>query len=238
MKTLRVYIITRLFLTIPMLFVLVTLVFLVVRVMPGDPVAAMLRPGVPEEYKEQIRHSLGLDRPLFVNFRGSSAQSKDEALFLSTAPGISGQRSIYLEDRSVLIVSNRKKVENPGAGELDGDWLQLAVPKDFTGWVSPDQIAWLRQVGADMTILEEREGVAPWTGERIPENLDYRPWVKISLPEGDLEGWAPADQFNVRINPFDSQYFSYIWDLARFDLGESLAPTRGRPVIEDLKLKF
>jgi peptide/nickel transport system permease protein len=53
-----------------------------------------------------------------------------------------------------------------------------------------------------------------------------------------MEGWAPADQFEIQIKPFDSQYFNYLFDLLRLDLGESLAPTRGRPVAEDLKVKF
>ena len=63
-------------LTIPMLFVLVTLVFFVVRIMPGDPVEAMLRPGVPQEYKDQIKHNLGLDRPLFLNLQGSTRRGR------------------------------------------------------------------------------------------------------------------------------------------------------------------
>ena len=49
MKTLRVYIITRILLTIPMLFILVTLVFFIVRIMPGDPVEAMLRLWLPPQ---------------------------------------------------------------------------------------------------------------------------------------------------------------------------------------------
>jgi peptide/nickel transport system permease protein len=81
MKTLRTYIITRILLTIPMLFILITLVFFVVRIMPGDPVEAMLRPGVPQEYKDQLKHNLGLDLPLFFNFAGSSAVVKPESLF-------------------------------------------------------------------------------------------------------------------------------------------------------------
>jgi len=68
MKSLRAYIITRIFLTIPMIFVLVTLIFLIVRIMPGDPVRAMLRPGAPQEYVDDIKHSLGLDKPLYIQY--------------------------------------------------------------------------------------------------------------------------------------------------------------------------
>ena len=108
MKTLRAYIIARALLTIPMLFVLVTLVFFVVRIMPGDPVEAMLRPGVPQEYKDQIKHNLGLDRPLFLNFRGSTARIEPEQLFLQSQPGPTGERVLLLEGGTVMGIGNRK----------------------------------------------------------------------------------------------------------------------------------
>ncbi len=65
---LRRYILTRILLTLPMILVLVTAIFLILRVMPGDPVEAMMRPGTPPEYIEKIRHNLGLDRPLWVQY--------------------------------------------------------------------------------------------------------------------------------------------------------------------------
>jgi peptide/nickel transport system permease protein len=68
MHTLRRYLITRILLTIPMVFVLVTLVFIILRVMPGDPVKAAIRPGAPQEYIDEIRHTLGLDRPLYIQY--------------------------------------------------------------------------------------------------------------------------------------------------------------------------
>jgi peptide/nickel transport system permease protein len=510
MKSLRAYIITRILLTIPMLFVLITLVFFIVRIMPGDPVDAMLRPGVPQEYKDQIRHNLGLDRPLFINLRGSSARVKADTLFLRTTPGAGGVKTLRVQAGDVLAMSNRK--------EKEGDWIQVAIPDNFVGWVSSDQMAWMRQVNTLMTTLEESEipGAETWTRFSAPEapageqvnaiwseasgviwfgseegvtrystagwdtfeeaagknvqvvwsgrpadfwfgtdgagvlhlrsnqwtsfsaaeckahssgcglasdrvfaiwgkgtrtvwfgtdrgaslyegetwttfgtadglagqqvyalwgdgrstfwfgtesglsrydgetwttftvadglpddhvralwgdeegvlwvgtegglgrfdgetwttftsadglvshrinviwgdagglwvgteegasfydgdswtnydaagglasddvravtkdasgalwigtggglnRFDSRPWIKMNIAEGGMEGWAPADQFDITVNPFDSQYFNYLWDLIHLDLGESLAPTRGRPVIEDLKLKF
>ena len=505
MKTLRVYIITRILLTIPMLFILVTLVFFIVRIMPGDPVEAMLRPGVPQEYKDQLKHNLGLDRPLFLNFDGSTATVQPDELFLQADPGPEGAKSLRVEKGLVTAVSRREELEG-------GDWLQVVGPEDWVGWVSPDQMAWMRQVNTELTVVEEGvlpgtetwarfvapdgpagtevnalwgeqsgllwfgtdEGVtrfssavgwdsfeeasgidvqAIWSGrpadlwfgtdgagllrnrsnhweaftteDGLPSNrvlsvwgrgsnevwagtdlgaaryngqtwetdtaagglvgqdvraiwgdgrsaywfgteaglsrlegetwtifttaeglpsdsvlalwgdgegtlwvgtdgglgrfdgeswttyttadglvsdrihviygdgtgrlwigtqdgasafdgqtwttytvagglasddvravwqdttgtlwvgtagglnrFDSRPWIKLSVPEGGMVGWAPADQFEIRYKPFDSQYFNYLFGLLRFDLGESMAPTRGRPVIEDLKLKF
>jgi peptide/nickel transport system permease protein len=471
--------------------------------MPGDPVEAMLRPGVPQEYKDQIKHNLGLDRPLFFNFRGSTARVTPDSLFLWTQAGSGGSKALRVAGNTVLDIGNRKEVDG-------GDWVQVALPDNFVGWVSPDQMDWMRQVNTQMTALEERElpGGETWTQSRAPDGpmgeqvnaiwgeasgvlwfgteqgvsrrsatgwdtfeetsahaiqavwsgrpadlwfgtdgggvlhlksnqwtrfttadglvsdrvlaiwgkgtkpiwvgtdqgasmydgeawttftaqdglvgqyvqaiwgdgrqtfwfgseaglsrydgetwthfttadglpnndvralwgdeentvwvgtegglsrydgegwttfatadglvshrinfiwgdagglwigtedglslfdgenwttyttagglasddvraiwrdttgalwvgtagglnrYDNRPWIKLSVPEGGLEGWALADQFDISLNVFDSQYFNYLWDLVHLDLGESLAPTRGRPVIDDLKLKF
>ena len=66
--TLRTYIIARVLLTIPMIFILLTTVFLVMRVLPGDPVQLhfekMASPAVVAAMKAQ----LGLDKPLWVQY--------------------------------------------------------------------------------------------------------------------------------------------------------------------------
>lgn len=64
MRSLTAYIITRIFLTIPMLFILVTMVFVIVHVMPGDPVKAMLGGHAPQWQMDKTRHELGLDVPI------------------------------------------------------------------------------------------------------------------------------------------------------------------------------
>jgi len=68
MKNLIRYVITRAFLTIPMLFILLTIVFVVVRIMPGDPVSAMLGGHAPEKVIEQKKEELGLNKPLIVQY--------------------------------------------------------------------------------------------------------------------------------------------------------------------------
>ncbi len=68
MRSLGRYLFMRTLLTIPMIFVLVTMVFIILRVMPGDPVKSSIRPGAPQEYIDEIRHSLGLDKPLYVQY--------------------------------------------------------------------------------------------------------------------------------------------------------------------------
>ncbi|HFD39935.1 MAG TPA: ABC transporter permease subunit [Anaerolineae bacterium] len=171
MKTLRVYIITRVLLTIPMLFILVTLVFFIVRIMPGDPVEAMLRPGVPQEYKDQLKHNLGLDRPLFLNFQGSTAQVLPEQLFLQNEAGPGGGKVLLVEQGLVMEISKRiREKEDPDLAGT-GDWLQVVVPEDWTGWVSPDQFDWMRQVNTEMTVEAEETipGTETWTRFAAPE---------------------------------------------------------------------
>lgn len=62
------YIIQRLFLIIPMVWILLTLVFLLMRVAPGDPVSASVGGRLSEEALDERRATLGLDRPLIVQY--------------------------------------------------------------------------------------------------------------------------------------------------------------------------
>jgi peptide/nickel transport system permease protein len=58
----------RLLLALPMLFILLTVTFVLLRVAPGDPVAATLGGHISEARADQIRHDLGLDRPLWRQY--------------------------------------------------------------------------------------------------------------------------------------------------------------------------
>jgi peptide/nickel transport system permease protein len=68
MKRLLKYAVLRVLLTIPMLFILLTLVFVVLRVMPGDPVKAMLGAHAPPHVIEDKRVELGLDKPIVAQY--------------------------------------------------------------------------------------------------------------------------------------------------------------------------
>jgi peptide/nickel transport system permease protein len=62
------YIIKRLLLIFFTLFGLITVVFLVSRVAPGDPARLAAGPDATEEMVEVMRKEFGLDRPLFVQY--------------------------------------------------------------------------------------------------------------------------------------------------------------------------
>ncbi|MGD8626880.1 MAG: ABC transporter permease [Anaerolineae bacterium] len=59
---------TRLLLAIPVLLVVLTLVFLVVRVIPGDPAQAALGDYASAEAVEALRERMGLNEPLLVQY--------------------------------------------------------------------------------------------------------------------------------------------------------------------------
>src|SRR5690554_4257733 len=67
-RGLRAYIVMRALLTIPMVLILVTVIFFVMRVIPGDPVTSELGPRGGAEARERLTRELGLDRPIMVQY--------------------------------------------------------------------------------------------------------------------------------------------------------------------------
>lgn len=65
---LRRYILTRIGLTLPMVFILATLVFFVMHILPGDPVRSALGPKGTPELVAHLREQLGLNDPLPVQY--------------------------------------------------------------------------------------------------------------------------------------------------------------------------
>jgi peptide/nickel transport system permease protein len=51
-----------------MVLILVTLIFFIMRVLPGDPIRSQLGPRVSAEQAEALRERLGLNRPLYVQY--------------------------------------------------------------------------------------------------------------------------------------------------------------------------
>ena len=63
-----VFIVRRVLLTIPMLFVMSIVVFLIIRLVPGDPVRTMLGFRATDENVALLRLQLGLDLPLVEQY--------------------------------------------------------------------------------------------------------------------------------------------------------------------------
>jgi len=62
------HILLRLALAVPALWVIVTMIFLLAHIVPGDPVQQMLGEGARGEDIIALRHALGLDRPILSQY--------------------------------------------------------------------------------------------------------------------------------------------------------------------------
>jgi peptide/nickel transport system permease protein len=69
-----VYLLRRLLAVIPVMAVVVTVVFLLIHLIPGDPVSVMLGPDASPAQIEATRRSLGLDRPIHEQLLGFYAR--------------------------------------------------------------------------------------------------------------------------------------------------------------------
>ena len=62
------YILKRLLLALGILFALSVITFFVLNILPGDPVALMLGDNASPEMIVQVRHNLGMDKPLLTQY--------------------------------------------------------------------------------------------------------------------------------------------------------------------------
>jgi peptide/nickel transport system permease protein len=62
------YLLRRLLGAIPLLWGILTLIFFIIHLAPGDPTARFFNPNVAPEVIEQMRHNLGLDQPIHVQY--------------------------------------------------------------------------------------------------------------------------------------------------------------------------
>lgn len=66
--SLRTYVLARVALAIPTVLILLTMVFLLMRVAPGDPITAALGGQLPQEELDARRAAAGFDRPILVQY--------------------------------------------------------------------------------------------------------------------------------------------------------------------------
>ena len=62
---------TRLLYTIPVLWLVVSVVFLLIHIVPGDPIQTMLGEGAASADVEAARHAYGLDTPIGTQYVSS-----------------------------------------------------------------------------------------------------------------------------------------------------------------------
>src|SRR5262245_57704957 len=59
------YLVRRLLAVIPVLLVVITVIFLMIHLIPGDPASVMLGPNATPEEVAKLRRSMGLDQPIY-----------------------------------------------------------------------------------------------------------------------------------------------------------------------------
>ena len=78
------YLVRRLLALIPVMAVVVTIVFLLIHLIPGDPVSVMLGPDATPTQIEATRRSLGLDRPDLRSSSWASTGASCAAIWASS----------------------------------------------------------------------------------------------------------------------------------------------------------
>jgi peptide/nickel transport system permease protein len=68
LKSLQYYLLARLLLAPVMLWTIVTIIFILMRATPGDPVDAIVGNKASDKIKDDMRETLGLDQPLWVQY--------------------------------------------------------------------------------------------------------------------------------------------------------------------------
>src|SRR5436309_15268266 len=113
--SLRRYVLTRIALAIPTVLVLLTMVFLLMRVAPGNPIQAALGGHVPQQEIERRSAAAGYDRPILTQYAdylkdiatlnlGTTLTDHREVGCTSTSTGVAtGAAPVELWGRAVLV---------------------------------------------------------------------------------------------------------------------------------------
>ncbi|MEO8158953.1 MAG: ABC transporter permease, partial [Betaproteobacteria bacterium] len=184
------YLLKRLLWTVPTLFGVAVLVFVLVRVVPGDPIAMMLPPGATAEDVGRLRALYGLDAPIARQFLlwmadvlrgnfGTSISLRDGVLAL-----VLGRLPATLELVAVAVAAACALAVGAAVGAVyfRGRWPELVVDA-ITGLVLaiPDFLWGLLFV----LVLGVLLPLLPISG-RIDPTLDFNPVSGFYLAEALL----------------------------------------------------
>ncbi|TLZ52820.1 MAG: ABC transporter permease [Methanobacteriota archaeon] len=204
--SLLAYALTRMALAVPMLLILLTAVFIILRILPGDPVLALWGGHTPPpEVVEAARQQLGLDKPWYVQYWNYMTDFLQGKFGISIGEQYRGtpvwnqisQRlpaTIELSIGSMFVAT----VVGVGAGIVAGSrrdtWVDVAIRLYGTiVWVIP--IFWLGLIfqlifGVWLHWLPPQ---GRWTGTDIPRGVTGM-YTVDALLEGNLAHFWKATQ--------------------------------------------
>ena len=132
--------------TLPVLWVVVTVVFLMIHLVPGDPIVQMLGDGASSGDVAGLRHAYGLDVPLGTQY---------VRYWSGLLHGNLGQ-SLRLHDSVLRLILSAVSVHAGADGGGDGDW----------GW-DCDSGGCVRPRGGRIVGRTGRLGLLVWWGFRF-----------------------------------------------------------------------
>lgn len=125
------YLLRRLLLAIPTLFVMLTAIFVLVRLVPGDTASVILGDQASEASLAALRAKLGLDQPVWVQYLAFMG----DVLTGNLGQSLSTGRSVFQEVLLVLPSTIELTVAAITIGILFGIPLGVAAALNRNGWV-------------------------------------------------------------------------------------------------------
>ena len=131
----QAYIARRLVTMVPIVVLVGTIVFLLLHLTPGDPAVIMLGPDAPADAVTQLRHDLGLDLPLYVQWgrwfervlRGDLGRSIFFGLPVTTVMRQHLVPTVFLSLLAILIAAGIGVPAGILSAVRRGSWLDQTV---------------------------------------------------------------------------------------------------------------
>ncbi len=129
------FILRRVLATIPVMLLVATGVFLLLKLTPGDPVGVILGPDATEERRQDLRERLGLNDPLleqYVRWLGDAARGDlGDSLFLNepvlSALAVRAEPTLLLTTLATLVAVGIGMPAGIFAAQKRGRWLDVGT---------------------------------------------------------------------------------------------------------------
>lgn len=198
--SLRTYLITRLLLFVPNVLVILTIVFLLMRVAPGDPVSVALGGQRPPDQIAQLREDAGYDRPLLAQYweyltgvvQFDLGQTITDSREVSEIFVVNGGATLTLTVAALLVaifigvplgmLAGRRRDTTLDAGVRVFGTLTYAAPVFFVGLLL--QLLFARALGW----LPSSSQASPIIQARVPESTHI--FLVDALLAGDTEAFV------------------------------------------------